>query len=87
MDLVRARLGNLIEYGPASAAKLSAKVCGLDIHLFDGVRVGYSVSRTSDGDVVVFDTINHKVVAAWALSIHGKSECAVLVDRVRDALI
>src|SRR3989442_2481909 len=83
MELVRARLGDLIEYGSSGPAKLSAEVRGLDIHFLHGVRVGYRIGGTGDGDIVVFYGVNHKNVVARGLSIYGKSECAVLGDGVR----
>src|SRR5262245_57310392 len=72
VEIVGSRLRHYIEYAPAGAPKLDAKVAGLNRHLFYGVGDSEYLFFAAQPDLVVFSSIQHVVVAARALAVDRK---------------
>ncbi len=72
MNSVCAGLCDHVENAARGASELDAVVSGLRRHLFHGVGNVERLSYTCEGDIVVFGTVQQKVVAAQPLAVHRK---------------
>src|SRR5262249_1674332 len=73
VEIVGPRLRHYVEYAPAGAPELDAKVASLNRDFFDGISDREYLLFAGKRDIVVFGSIQHVVVGARALAVDRKS--------------